>query len=46
MNVAAGDVIYLLIDNWDGTNVGFRLDFFGGTSGSGTGTTATLVVQQ
>lgn len=42
MNVAAGDVIYLLIDNWDGTNVGFRLDFFGGTSGSGTGTTATF----
>lgn len=42
MTVAAGDVIYILVDNWDGTNVGFRLDFFGGTPGSGTGTTATF----
>ena len=42
MAVAAGDVIYILVDNWDGTNVGFRLDFFGGTAGSGTGTTATF----
>ncbi len=42
MTVAAGDVIYILVDNWDGTNVGFRLNFFGGTPGSGTGSTATL----
>ncbi|MFN8266733.1 MAG: T9SS type A sorting domain-containing protein [Chitinophagales bacterium] len=42
MNVNAGDVIYILVDNWDGTNVGFRLDFFGGSPGSGTGTTATF----
>lgn len=42
MTVAAGDVIYILVDNWDGTNVGFRLDFFGGAPGSGTGTTATF----
>lgn len=42
MNVSAGQVIYILIDNWDGTNVGFRLDFFGGAAGSGTGTTATF----
>jgi len=42
MTVAAGDVIYILVDNWDGTNVGFRLDFFGGAVGSGTGTTATF----
>ncbi|MDB5227082.1 MAG: large protein, partial [Bacteroidota bacterium] len=42
MAVVAGDVIYILVDNWDGTSVGFRLDFFGGTAGSGTGTTATF----
>lgn len=42
MTVGAGDVIYILVDNWDGTNVGFRLDFFGGAPGSGTGTTATF----
>jgi hypothetical protein len=40
MAVNAGDVIYILIDNWDGTTVGFHLDFFGGAAGSGTGTTA------
>jgi hypothetical protein len=40
MTVTAGQVIYILVDNWDGTNVGFRLDFFGGAPGSGTGTTA------
>jgi hypothetical protein len=28
MTVTAGQVIYILVDNWDGTNVGFRLDFF------------------
>jgi hypothetical protein len=27
MTVTAGQVIYILVDNWDGTNVGFRLDF-------------------
>lgn len=42
LNVSAGDVLYLLVDNWDGTSVGFRLDFFGGAPGSGTGTTATF----
>lgn len=42
MTVAAGDVIYLLIDNYDGTTEGFYLDFFGGAPGSGTGTTATF----
>lgn len=42
MTVTAGQVIYILVDNWDGTSVGFRLDFFGGAAGSGTGTTATF----
>jgi subtilisin-like proprotein convertase family protein len=40
MTVAAGDVLYLLVDNYDGTQEGFYLDFFGGAPGSGTGTTA------
>lgn len=42
MTVSAGQVIYILVDNWDGSNVGFRLDFFGGAPGSGKGTTATF----
>ncbi|MCB0508507.1 MAG: proprotein convertase P-domain-containing protein, partial [Bacteroidetes bacterium] len=42
LNVSAGDVIYILVDNWSGTNVGFQLDFFGGSPGSGKGTTATF----
>lgn len=42
MTVTAGQVIYILIDNYDGTTEGFYLDFFGGAAGSGTGTTATF----
>lgn len=42
MTVTAGQVIYLMIDNYDGTQEGFYLDFFGGAPGSGTGTTATF----
>ncbi len=42
MTVTAGQVIYLLIDNYDGTQEGFYLDFFGGAAGSGTGTSATF----
>ena len=42
MTVTAGQVLYLLIDNYDGTPEGFYLDFFGGAPGSGTGTTATF----
>ncbi|MBK9328830.1 MAG: proprotein convertase P-domain-containing protein [Sphingobacteriales bacterium] len=42
MNVTAGQVLYLLVDNYDGTQEGFYLDFFGGAPGSGTGTTATF----
>ncbi|MBK6274702.1 MAG: T9SS type A sorting domain-containing protein [Saprospirales bacterium] len=42
MTVTAGQVIYILVDNYDGTQEGFYLDFFGGAPGSGTGTTATF----
>ncbi|MBX7224951.1 MAG: proprotein convertase P-domain-containing protein [Chitinophagales bacterium] len=42
MSVSVGQVIYILVDNYDGTQEGFYLDFFGGTPGSGTGTTATF----
>ena len=42
MTVTAGQVIYILVDNYDGTQEGFYLDFFGGAAGSGTGTTATF----
>jgi subtilisin-like proprotein convertase family protein len=42
MAVTAGQIIYILVDNYDGTQEGFYLDFFGGTAGSGTGTTATF----
>jgi len=42
MTVTAGQVIYIMIDNYDGTQEGFYLDFFGGAAGSGTGTTATF----
>lgn len=42
MTVTAGQIIYIMIDNYDGTQEGFYLDFFGGVAGSGTGTTATF----
>ena len=42
MAVSAGQVLYLLIDNFDVTQEGFYLDFFGGAPGSGSGTTATF----
>lgn len=42
MAVTAGQIIYILVDNYDGTQEGFYLDFFGGAPGSGTGTTATF----
>jgi subtilisin-like proprotein convertase family protein len=38
MTVAAGDYIFILIDNYDGNDIGFSLDFFG----PGIGTTATF----
>lgn len=38
MTVAAGDNIFILIDNYDGNELGFSLDFFG----PGIGTTATF----
>ncbi len=42
MVVTVSQVIYILVDNYDATQEGFYLDFFGGAVGSGSGTTATF----